>query len=286
MSATTRSIVHEMPLPGRPSREMYGDYGRFAYHYTTSDAAFGHILTTGRLRLSSLAKLRDPVENKDWVEQLLTGLRWSDEDVLRFERLAKRPLIETKIISFTLDAAPADSPEHARGYARPRMWEQYAHNHAGVCLVFERAPLTDLLMSYLAKYGEAVSDEVLYSNRPRQGHERARSLNATRLMEEGEGDLEVGLRKHISMHVAELFFRKLADWASEHEYRFLVLDSIERVVEAPYSNTLRAVILGERFPDWQLAAAAHACASARVDLRQMLWGAFPPGVFMPTHVEG
>jgi Protein of unknown function (DUF2971) len=94
------------------------------------------------------------------------------------------------------------------------MWEQYADNHVGACLVFERARLTDLLMSYLARYGEAVSDEVLYSDRPRQGHEHARSLNATRLMEEGEGDLEVGLRRHVSIHVGELFFRKLADWAS------------------------------------------------------------------------
>jgi hypothetical protein len=85
-----------MSPSGLPHREMYGDYGQFAYHYTTSDAAFGRILPTGRLMLSSLAKLRDPVENKDWVEQLLTGLRWSDEDVTRFDRLAKRPLTETK----------------------------------------------------------------------------------------------------------------------------------------------------------------------------------------------
>jgi hypothetical protein len=275
-----------MPLPDRPRLELYGEHSQFAYHYTTSDAAFGHILPTGRLRLSSLARLRDPVENKDWVEQLWTGLSWPDADVMRFDRQAKRPLTETKIVSFTLDATAAgDSPEHARGYARPRMWEQYADNHAGACLVFERVRLTDLLMLDLAKHRQAISDEVLYSNTPRQGHEHARSLNAAALTHEGEGDIEEGLRKHVSIHAEELFFRKLEDWASENEYRFLVLDDNERVVHTPYGDALRAVIVGERFPDWQLAAAARACASAQVDLRQILWGAFPPGVYTPTGAE-
>jgi hypothetical protein len=265
---------------------MYGDHGQFAYHYTTSDAAFGHILPTGRLRLSSLAKLRDPVENKDWVQQLWTGLSWPDEEVMRFDCLAKRPLTETKIVSFTLDAiTTGDSPEHARGYARPRMWEQYADNHAGVCLVFERTRLTDLLMLHLAKYRQAISDEVLYSNTPRQGHEHARSLNAATLTQEGDGDIEVGVRRHVSIHAGELFFRKLEDWASEHEYRFLVLDDNKRVVYAPYGDALRAVIIGERFPAWQLAAAARACTTAQVDLRRILWGAFPPGVFTPAGAE-
>jgi Protein of unknown function (DUF2971) len=265
---------------------MYGGYGQFAYHYTTSDAAFGHILPASRLRLSSLAKLRDPVENKDWVEQLWTGLSWPDEDVMRFDRLTKRPLTETKIVSFTLDAAASnDAPEHARGYARPRMWEQYADNHSGVCLVFERARLTELLMVHLGQFGQAISDEVVYSNKPRKGHVNARSVNASTLAHEGDGDIEVGLRRHIEVHAAELFFRKLEDWASEHEYRFLALDDEERVVYAPYGDALRAVIIGERFPDWQLAAAARACSIAQVDLRQILWGAFPPGVYTPSAAE-
>jgi hypothetical protein len=275
--------VPEIPLPNRPQLEMYGDHGQFAYHYTTSDAAFGHILPTGRLRLSSLARLRDPVENKDWVKQLWTGLSWPDEDVMQFDRLAKRPLSETKIVSFTLDATtPGDSPEHARGYARPRMWEQYADNHSGVCLVFDRTRLTDLFMLHLARFREAISDEVVYSNTPRYGHEHARSLNAATLTQAGNGNIEDGLRKHVSIHAEELFFRKLEDWATEREYRFLVLDDAVRIVYAPYDDALRAVIVGERFPDWQIAAAARACSTAQVDLRKILWGAFPPGVFDPA----
>lgn len=123
-----------MPVPAYRPVEMYGEQGRYAYHYTTSNAAFQHILPSGQLRLNSLAKLRDPIENKDWFRQLWTGL-WPLKEVEHFYHVVNKTTHETKLVSFTLDAPIQDrSPEYARGYARPRMWEQYAENHMGVCL--------------------------------------------------------------------------------------------------------------------------------------------------------
>jgi hypothetical protein len=262
--------------------EMFGEHGQFVYHYTTRDAGFAHIIPTGTMRFSSMAAMRDPVENKDWLEGLLAPITWPDEDVERVIELVHATLETTKILSLTLDS-PLDrgtSAEYARGYARPRMWEQYAENHQGVCLVFDRATFHEHLMHLLPAHPETIAGEVVYANAPLESHVKARALDVTRLSVEGEGDIRAGLHAHIDRHSPELFFRKLEDWRSEREYRYLLLDQDAGVVAVPHRG-LRGVIVGERFPSWQLAGAAAVCHDAGAVLRKMQWGPFPPGVFDP-----
>jgi Protein of unknown function (DUF2971) len=262
---------------------MYGEHGQFAYHYTTRAAAFEHILPCGQLRLSSLVRLRDPVENKDWTQARFTSASWPPEAVERFCAATDRVTSETKILSFTLDApTEGQSPAHARGCARPRMWEQYAENHAGACLVFNHNLLQKSLIPVLQAFNHTIAGEVTYSDSPLPGHETARALHAVRLIEAGNGDLEAGLRKHLDAHAQELFFRKLEDWLTEREYRYVVLGEDPNEIRAPYGDTLCAVIVGERFPGWQIRGAAQVCSATGVDLRQIQWGAFPPCVFDPT----
>jgi hypothetical protein len=269
-----------MQFPLQRQVEMYGEHGRFAYHYTKSDTAFELILPSRRLRLNSLEKLRDPVENKDWVRARWTS--GAQQDVELLDDFARRVLAETKVLSFTLDAPVEGSPEHARGYARPRMWEQYAENHAGVCLVFDRKLLAESLTSGFTHLGEQINAEVKYRDVPLCGHEGARSLVAAALTQAGGGHLEEGLRKHLRDHAMELFFRKLKDWETEREYRFLSFDDNSDEAFISYGGALHGVIVGERFPTWQMAGAKEVCKDAQAVLRQIQWGAFPPGVFDPT----
>lgn len=262
---------------------MYSAPGELAYHYTSREAAFGHILVARSLRLSALGSMRDPVENKDWVQTLYArGTDRTPAEALY--RAARDTLFKTKLLSFTLDAPadPAGGPaEYTRGYARPRMWEQYAENHQGVCLAFDRVGLTEHLMSILRAFGHVVSGPVVYSNTPRPGSEAARILDADQLRDAAAGDLTVGLREHLRAHAPELFFRKLEDWKTERELRFVVLDEDKLSTTVALGDSLRGVILGELFPSWQVSGAAEICRSLAVDLRQMQWGAFPPGVFDP-----
>jgi hypothetical protein len=267
---------------------MYGEHGQFVYHYTTRAAAFEHILPSGQLRLSSLRRLRDPVENKDWVQGRFTSVSWSQEDVALFFAATDRVLDDTEIVSFTLDASEdGESPGYSRGYARPRMWEQYAENHAGACLVFDRNRLDEWLQAGLPERKPPVVDEVVYSNSPLSGHEAARMLDARRLIEAGnEEDLELGLKRHIEAHAKELFFRKLEDWSTEREYRYVVFDKHRAETLILYGNALHTVIVGENFPKWQISGAAEVCSKAGAKLRQIKWGAFPPELFDPTTTEG
>jgi len=276
-----------MQEPAQHPIEIYGEHGQFVYHYTTRAAAFEHILPSGQLRMSSLRRLRDPVENKDWVQGLFTSAAWSQEDVDRFRAATDRVLDDTEIVSFTLDAPDAGgSPEYSRGWARPRMWEQYAENHLGACLMFDRKTLDDWLLAGLPERKITVADEVVYSNSSRPGHEGARTLDARRLIEAGnEKDLELGLKKHIEWHAKELFFRKLEDWSTEREYRYVVFGKTRSETQVLYGNALHAVIIGERFPKWQISGAAEVCSKTGAKLLQIQWGAFPPRVFDPIASE-
>jgi hypothetical protein len=88
---------------------------------------------------------------------------------------------------------------------------------------------------------------------------------------------------YIERNRDDFFFLKSDDFATEYEYRVVVNIGEDR--EAPagyvsdeegyaycgYGDALVAVVVGERFPDWQLAGAREACAERGAQLRRMLW---------------
>lgn len=71
----------------------------------------------------------------------------------------------------------------------------------------------------------------------------------------------------------ELFMTKTRDWSGEHEYRFVVTapDEHEQDVFADYGDSLAAVIVGERFPEWQHAGIERLCAARSVQLGKLAW---------------
>ena len=268
--------------------EIYGAPSEHAYHYTTSGSAFVHILPRHELRFSRLSEMRDPIQNKDWVHVLLGSPAWSVEKVRELEAVANAVAYETKILSFTLDGSTEGRrTEYARGYARPRMWEQYGQNHEGVCLVFDHERLRFQVDEQCAAFAQgaeqrrAMSDTVVYNDMPLPGHEVWTIPRRNRIALEGAGDYKRGLENYLEKHAPELFFRKLLDWQTEQEYRYVVMGDESGRMFVDYADTLRAVIVGARFPEWQVAGAAKVCQDAGVELRKMRWGARAPGVVDP-----
>ena len=45
-----------------------------------------------------------------------------------------------------------------------------------------------------------------------------------------------------------LFFRKSIDWRDESEYRWLLFDPTEEPIFVPVENSIKAVVLGSKFP--------------------------------------
>lgn len=253
-----------------------GVNGRFVYHYTSRAAAFEHILPAKSFRLGSLSSMRDPLDNKERAQNVFTPVSWPDADVDRLLQLEQDTLTNTKILSLTIDKPlePGVSETHAWGYARPRMWEQYGENHRGVCLVFDRAALHAAIMPRLEAINLTTWGEVIYSDFPLDGFPNARKLDATTLMVSGGEDVARGYRAHLQENAPELFFRKVEDWATERELRYVLLDDDGSEVIVPYGK-LHAVIVGERFPLWQHPGAAKLCHEAGAQILTIEWGGTP-----------
>jgi hypothetical protein len=139
--------------------------GKCFFHYTTREAAFEHILPSGKLRLSSLDEMRDPLENKAPGYQTDVKVRRGKSSAVQdfrtfasFGYIADEIRASARLLALTVDAdgyppEPPEAAEFARGWSRARMWEHYAEKHAGVCLIFDRNGLTEAVTRSLRDQG-------------------------------------------------------------------------------------------------------------------------------------
>jgi len=68
--------------------------------------------------------------------------------------------------------------------------------------------------------------------------------------------------EHLENYARDLFFLKLEDWRSEHEYRYVAPPKGEEY-EHFTGKSLRAVAVGPAFPPWANPAILAACKRAR-----------------------
>jgi hypothetical protein len=256
--------------------------GEFFYHYTTRSAAFEQILPTGKLRLSPYARVNDPLESKPWTLQGRWGIG-PDLDLERPER-AFRDFVQgahviwasAKLLALTIDAEKGyggKARPFGRGWSRARMWDQYAEQHQGVCLLFRRRKLRRHVLQSLNAQGLAAAYNKPVRYTAGGPAERILQLDLGALAEDVTPAF---VTRFVEDHNDDLFFLKTRDWETEHEYRFVVTASDGDYVFVEYADALEAVILGERFPPWQRAGALETCAKAGANIAQMTWAAGVP----------
>lgn len=245
----------------------------YFFHYTTRQAAFGDILPEKKLRFSRYMDMRDPLENKSWQ---FVGGAWGENeeqqvaDYFAFHRMANYIRERSFLLSLTIDVPPdvkTDEEEpFSRGWARARMWEPYAENHEGVCLVFDRDRLISTVVNSLRKQGFAppYHRRIIYVG---AGMEKP-SLDLNDLA----GDVTPStVAKFIEENHGALFFHKALDWETEHEYRFSTTSTDKKDLYVEYGDALVAVIAGENLPAWQRPAAIEACRQASVESLRLNW---------------
>jgi hypothetical protein len=248
-------------------------------HYTTADAAFGHIVPSGELRMSPYARMRDPLENRE----LPFGGGASGDETEAHVKLMDRIVAAirnvrdaTRLLSFTVDAREGSTDSDLpfmRAWARARMWEQYASNHAGICIAFDRERALGHINANLHEMGVVSSGEVVYSARGFRGT----SASTLMLDQFSEDRIAADVASFVVGHDHDLFFTKTLDSQSEHEFRVTLMTNVEGE-EAEFVHVLfgdavsvRAVILGEQFPEWQFPAAKWACEQVGVPLLTLRW---------------
>jgi hypothetical protein len=216
--------------------------GQYLFHYTRLATAVEAILPDRRIRLSRFSTMRDPRESQWAFASVFMG------DVPGGDRLyweARRNIDDAKasirILSLTEDLPSTAAPEpFDRGYVHPRLWEQYAGDHVGVCLCFERQALTSAVSAAVA----AISGVLRHGSVDYRDGEIDRRAQTFHLPTVHDRGVRPAIEAHLDEHFDELFFTKLTDWKSEVEYRYIVRWDDEGDLFVDISHALKAVVVG------------------------------------------
>lgn len=268
----------------------YQEYGGYFFHYTTRQAAFEHIIPDGKLRLSPYSRMRDPLEAKgpDMAAGFSVPPDQQVEEAMQRAYMEARPLIRqhlanTKLLSLTIDAPHVRDPgarPFARGWSRARMWEQYAENHEGVCLVFAKERFEERVLAQLkTRSPDAVAGPVGYTPTGLYG-DGAASFT----LQPGQ-DANQLVEAHIRQHGRSLWFTKLQDWESEHEYRFVEPSATDDFSYVEFEDSLLGLVVGHAFPEWQVASLRSICDSADVGVAQVAWEHWNQPMLLKIHKD-
>ena len=226
---------------------------RYVCHYTSADAFLNHILPSLSLRMSRFASVNDPRESREWICTLtvpdeLMNRNWNILEMS--DRFTDYMKLNAKLLCVTRDDPNLDPLRtnhlYGRGYAHPSMWDRYAEGHAGVCLILDIEKLSDSVADTAASRGnlDLYRQGVSYADMP-DGETRAYTLSASDLVDRDESDV---FGDHQRKYHGELYFWKSQDWASEFEYRWVLLDSDPGDVYINIAGSLAGVVFGDRFP--------------------------------------
>ena len=182
------------------------DPDRWFCHYTKAETAFDAIIPSGNLRMSAYGRMRDPFESKNLA--FVAGAGWGDADTQsqRFDELqtaVARVRTPMRMLSLSMGTG-YENPVlkfFACPWAKARMWEQYAENHAGVCLIFDRAAMTTALRSALEPDGEHWDAPVRYT----PGGFAASDAAIVNIDEFGDSTVEEDMAKYVAANVEDFF---------------------------------------------------------------------------------
>jgi len=146
------------------------------------------------------------------------------------------------------------------------MWAQYAENHRGICLEFDRLALDEAICT-------TFTDATVFSGRVEYNDMRSQVSLLINVEEIEKHGMEVAVRNHIRENYEHYFLMKNLDWQAESEFRWLV-HLPGAVLSAPrinVSRALRAVIVGLDFPAVYGPTLWKLCHGAEVKVDKMNW---------------
>jgi deoxycytidine triphosphate deaminase len=280
---------------GSVTSDLRFDPDAYLCHYTRAETAFEHIIPSGKLRMNPYAQMRDPFENRHPHLSVPNGKLWQDEARRRLWLQVVNTTgwlrSRVRLLSLTQgDYRPGNEHElpFRMPWSRARLWEQYADNHEGVCLVFDREAM-------LKTFREELAERVFWEGPVDYAVAGFSSSEGARLDLSNfrDAELEADVERHVSDHFRDFFFIKTEEWASEFEYRVVLGEGFDISVrkglgfhptphDVAFGDSLRYVLVNvERFPRWKLLGASRVAAESTAELLPMTWeGGRPlPGEF-------
>ncbi len=198
------------------------------YHYTSFEKFVSYILPTMQLRFNPFSDCNDPFEFYKVIHiYLRRDLSFSAIKKLSNEFDAQ--IKKHSLLCFSQD----DEVNDRLGWKRPTMWAHYADQHKGVCLEF------DFDETILKEFGEP--DKIEYT----QLFPTVTPFNGCPSGNEDEWVKDI-IEKYIDDLKSISFFKKLADWSIENEYRIIKRRENSKDYYLPIKDSLIAVYLGSK----------------------------------------
>lgn len=223
---------------------------KYLYHYTSINKAAYFILKNRTLMFNSLRGTNDPKESKNWkfdfhIEGKLSPTH--EESMQLWNDVSDEIKTKCKVLCFSKDSTGLGENKfndiYLRGFAKPRMWAQYGDSHKGICLIFNRKRIEDLLIQQFENKADIYGNDVNYINRPLKGDIFRSPYTLHYSLIKKLGIYEY-VKQHIHTHNAELIFEKSLDWRDENEYRFLMhINSLENQF-LRFNNALKGIVFG------------------------------------------
>jgi len=244
---------------------------QYLYHYTRYDIALKHILPSLEMRFNPMIRTNDPRESKVWQFSYYVENSNNDNKEKDFHyNIAGELQKRCKVVCFTEDN-PARFTERGikglhRGYSHPRMWDQYAKGHTGLCFVLNKDMVRKNIEGELSHVGKLLSGRVDYNDNISSS--RAFSIEKDKCVEMGADNY---YKYHLETHYRALFFEKLPDWEAECEYRWVLLNSKKDDCHFSLQNAIEGIVLGINFPKKYLKNIQSYCIYWDITLSRLDW---------------
>ena len=231
------------------------DPQKYLYHYTSISKAM-KILYYETLRFSPITNTNDIFEQKPKL--MFDDSIYDDPELLKAEKNIENYFQENrnrvKILCFSRDNQSVNTNNSltkdmqlanviGRGFALPRMWAQYAENNEGVCLIINMKKLISKLNAEGFKF---IDKKVNYFSSYSSFKINAQEITElSKSIDNKVTDVMADLICNNSKYVKYNYFYKLNDWATENEYRIIILTNEDNSVKIPkIFDFIEGIVIG------------------------------------------
>lgn len=209
-------------------KNIYND--DIIYHYTKASTAIDFILFNNQLRFNAARKSIDPIESKKARRGIVYSGERSDMCKTKSHSQDANELslfisdLERRFnqICFCQNQMGEDfanenyfsnfkGHEEIFGFAKPRMWDQYADNFMGVCIAFSKKKILSLNKPKI----ELIEEKVKYLTFQELSNRKVGDIQGNHLENIGKEQYKLQLEQLLK----ESVFLKHIDYSGENEYR-------------------------------------------------------------------
>jgi hypothetical protein len=217
------------------------------------DMYFRHNISYENIEYSE--KYEEDLSKK--IKDELDEIEWNLRDFY-FKNFTNMKNRKTRTISFCNGVFVKKIDENNRpGYFYPRMWSQYGNNSKGICIVFKKDQLVNIIKKQLSDEYEIFCGDIEYINILKSSHvqmisqlikERNKKVFQNKMPEKWPLLLD-----DMKKNYHEYFFIKDEDWLGEREYRIVLVNKPKNkfidplVIKFDMRKILKCVVLGENY---------------------------------------